>query len=111
MRTKLLFAACVCASVSGGSMVAAPEQTTITPGQMTQAKVWIQNRGTNEAVPIDLRESNLANPLRVEVVNGAAGRPLLPVPARDVRAPWEYQTVLVKPDDDPAAALKHSGMT
>src|SRR5437667_12310811 len=102
---KILIPIAVFAAVSGApAIVAAPEQT-LTPGQMTQAKVWVQNRGANEAVPIDLRESNLANPLRVEVINGAPGRTANAVAVRVVHELWQYESVLVKPDQDPAAAL------
>jgi hypothetical protein len=46
--------------VAGTAMLAAPiQQTTQQPGQMTQAHVWVQNRGRSEAVPVDLRDSNL----------------------------------------------------
>ena len=50
--------------VAGTSMLAAPDQTA-TPGQMTPARVWIQNRGRGEAVPISLQEASLDTPLRV----------------------------------------------
>ena len=39
--------------VGGTAMLAAPaQQTTLTPGQMTEAHVWVQNRGRKEAVPV-----------------------------------------------------------
>ena len=58
--------------VAGTSILAAPEQTTATPGQMTQARVWVQNRGRTEAVPVELRDVNLDAPLKVQVINGSA---------------------------------------
>ena len=56
--------------VAGTSILAAPAQTTAQPGQMTQAHVWVQNRGRSEAIPVDVREVNLDAPLRVQVTNG-----------------------------------------
>jgi len=86
--------------VAGTSILAAPAQTTAQPGQMTQAHVWVQNRGRSEAIPVDVREVNLDAPLRVQVTNGdpqyAASNP---VQVREVRRVWDYETILI-----PAAA-------
>jgi hypothetical protein len=38
------------------------------PGQPTQAKVWIQNRGEAEAVPVNIRNDSSAPPLSVQVM-------------------------------------------
>ena len=57
--------------VAGTSILAAPSQTA-TPGQITQARVWIQNHGRTEAVPVELRDANLDAPLKVQVMNGDA---------------------------------------
>ena len=56
--------------IAGTSILAAPEQTTRTPGQMTEAHVWVQNRGRTEAVPVELRDVNLDAPLKVHIING-----------------------------------------
>ena len=109
MRTIMIVA--VLAFVSGPfAMIAAPEQT-LTPGQMTQAKVWVQNRGAGEAVPVDLRETNLAAPLRVQVVNGdpGYGAGTNPVQVRVLRPSWEYQMLTVKANQDLAVALSGQG--
>lgn len=83
---------------------------TIQPGQMTQAKVWIQNKGSAETIPVDLRESNLAAPLRVHVVNAEpAYGSTNPVPVRITRQGWEYQTVTVSLNADPRPALNRLG--
>jgi len=108
MRMKIVIALFLFALIAGApAIVAAPAQT-LTPGQMTQARVWVQNRGANEAVPIDLRESNLARPLHVEIMNGVQARSN-PVPVRVLPESWQYRSVLVKPDDDPALALAQAG--
>jgi hypothetical protein len=112
MRLKPMSVAVACAIfVVSSAMLASPEQTQ-TPGQMTQARVWIQNRGRGEAVPITLQESTLDAPLRVHITN-AQVNPLAddPVNVRIVRQPrvWQYQTVLIKPADNLATALSGPG--
>ena len=84
---------------------------TIQPGQMTQARVWVQNKGRDEAVPVDLRESNLDAPLRVQVINaepqyGSTN----PIAVRAARQTWEYETVAVTLDQDPRPALNRLGV-
>jgi hypothetical protein len=84
--------------VAGTSILAAPSQTA-TPGQMTQARVWVQNRGRSEALPVDVREVNLDAPLRVHVTNGdpqyAATNP---VQVHEVRRVWDYETIVIPAD-------------
>ena len=89
MRLKPMSVAVVCAIVVVSSaMLASPEQTTQTPGQMTQARVWVENRGPNEALPVDLRDVNLDHPLRVQVVNSEPQYgSTSPVQVRPVRQP------------------------
>jgi hypothetical protein len=72
------------------------------PGQATQARVWIQNRGHDQAVPVDLRDANMNTPLRVQVVNGdPATRVTNAALVRLGRQQWEYATVRM---DDVAQA-------
>ncbi len=68
--------------VGSAGMLAAPGQTQ-QPGQMTQARVLVLNRGRNEAIPVELRDANLDNPLRVRIMNGDPGM------ARATRLPFE----------------------
>ena len=91
--------------VAGTSILAAPEQTA-QPGQMTQARVWIQNRGRGEAVPISLQEATLDTPLRVRIVN-AQPQPTTDeaVHARLVQQSWDYHAITLKEGQDPVAAL------
>ncbi|HUK35045.1 MAG TPA: hypothetical protein VLV86_14095, partial [Vicinamibacterales bacterium] len=37
-----------------GGVIFVAAQATRTPGEMTQARVWIQNRGPNETVPVSV---------------------------------------------------------
>jgi hypothetical protein len=87
--------------VAGTSILAAPQQTTTTPGQMTKARVWVENRGRTEAIPIDLRDVNLDAPLKVQVMNQ--------VLVSEARKTWEYAIVEVGPRDDMAALLNARG--
>ena len=96
---------------AGGSvMTAAPGQTTARPGDPTQARVWIENRGKSEAIAVDLRDANLEVPLRVQVVNGDPQRTVAPVAVRSAQQPWEYRTLTVKTADDPAKVLNPEGL-
>lgn len=92
--------------VAGTSILAAPAQTTAQPGQMTQARVWIQNRGRSEAVPIELRDVNLDTPLKVQVVNGDANfSRASPVQVTEVRKTWDYDMITVASTGDDAAQV------
>src|SRR5262245_41744077 len=79
------------------AILAAPQQTTQYPGQMTEARVWIQNRAKGDAVAVTIQDaaSDLA-PLRVRVVNGQNSA-VFDEPLRTRSAPqqWEYQVVPV----------------
>src|SRR5215831_2002591 len=76
------------------AIVAAPQTIEpIRPGEMTKARVWVENRGRAEAIPVDLRESSVEAPLRVRLVNNG----------------WEYESVSVTAQDV-AAVLNRHGM-
>ena len=97
--------------VAGTSILAAPGQTA-QPGQMTQARVWIENRGRAEAVPISLQEATLDTPLRVRVVNMQSSQVTdEAIHARLVPQSWDYQTIALKEGQDPAATLIGPGLT
>ena len=110
MRLKPMSVAVVCAIVVVSSaMLASPEQTR-TPGQMTEARVWVENRGPNEALPVDLRDVNLDHPLRVQVINSEPQYgSTSPVQVRSVRPLWDYRTITVLPAEDLAARLNALG--
>jgi hypothetical protein len=111
MRPKWIVRAFACVLVlAGTSMLAAPEQTTRQPGQMTEAHVWVENRGRTEAVPVDLREINLDGPLKVQVINGEPQyAQASPVQVREIRKIWDYETITLTPTDDIAAVLTRRG--
>jgi hypothetical protein len=96
--------------VTRAAVLAAPAQGTAQPGQMTQARVWVQNRGRGEAVPVDLTESNLANPLRVRVAGGLEQTTADALLVRTVAPKWEYRSIIIAPDRDAAQVLNGEGV-
>ena len=110
MTSKSLAVLGAVAALVGASARAAAPQTTAYPGQMTQAHVWIQNKGDSEAVPVDLRDVSAAAPLRVQVVNAdPAHATMLPVQVRLARPVWEYSSLFVPARDDVDRALTARG--
>jgi hypothetical protein len=110
MTLNTIAAFCLGAFVASASAIVAAPQTTMTPGQMTQAHVWIQNRGNDEAVPVDLRDINAKEPLRVQVINADVSHPTTqPIPVRVVRPAWDYTTIAVTADQDVARVLNARG--
>jgi hypothetical protein len=92
------------------ALTASPEQQgTRTPGQPTEAHVWVDNRGREQAISVDLREANLDRPLRVQVVNDPAYGAAAPAPVRPARAMWDYETLPLAPASDLVARLNTQG--
>jgi hypothetical protein len=78
----------------------------IQPGEMTQARVWVENRGANQAIPIDLSAAHIAVPLNVHVTNGEPGAAMTsPLAVRGTRQIWEYEMVKVTAGGEDAAAI------
>jgi hypothetical protein len=94
--------------VAGTSILAAPEQTA-TPGQMTQARVWVQNRGRTEAMPVELSTDNMEKPLKVQVMNADPILNARPVPVTPTRPLWDYEMVTIQPTEDMAGRLNERG--
>jgi hypothetical protein len=92
------------------TLTASPQQTTQFAGQMTEAHVWVDNRGAEQAIPVDVRDVHIDQPLRVQVVNndpqfGQTG----PVQVRTARVLWEYRTLTLGPNDDLTTRLNALG--
>jgi NADH dehydrogenase FAD-containing subunit len=108
MVTSLLAAALV----AGSTMRAAPDQ--VRPGEMTEAKVWIQNRNRAEAIPVDLRDVNLETPLRVQVANGETNphsvRVAGPIRVQLLKQEWDYDTLVIAAGTSAVQALKSPGL-
>jgi hypothetical protein len=117
MHITTAVAATALALATGASaMLAAPAQTqqpgptTQQPGQMTEAHVWVDNRGRSQAVPVELSDEKLDHPLRVLIINGEPQyQPSNPVLVRTARPLWEYQTVTLAAGDDMAQKLNPLG--
>ena len=97
---------------AGSAMLAAPGQGTARPGEMVPARVWVENRNKNEALPVTIEGlDESAKPLRVEVM-GVPLISLVPntvVQARVVRQPWEHRTMTVAAGQDLGVALMQAG--
>jgi hypothetical protein len=106
MRRTLSYV--VVAAVAFASAAALPDASaqegTLTPGQPTQARVLIENRDRDEAVPVSLQAvaSDVA-PIRVEL------GPRTIVDARVVAQQWEYQVLAIPAGSDATAALNAAG--
>jgi hypothetical protein len=101
MQTKMIVIAAACfvgGAAIEATMTPASAQSTAQPGQATQGRVWIQNRGRAEAVPVDLANANLERPLHVQIANGDPNQQN-PVIVRNAREIWEYKSILVTADD------------
>ena len=111
MRTMVM-SMLAAALVAGSTMRAAPDQ--VRPGEMTEAKVWIQNRNRAEAIPVDLRDVNLETPLRVQVANGETNphsvRVAGPIRVQLLKQEWDYDTLVIAAGTSPVQALKSPGL-
>jgi hypothetical protein len=113
MNKMLSIAVSACLLVAAGAAIRAvsAQDSTQQPGQPTQARVWIQNRGDVEAVPVSIQNIASAVPLRVEVT----GVPIVAigagsvVEARGTRQPWEYRDVRLAAGQSPSAVLNGAG--
>jgi hypothetical protein len=105
-RTQASIVAAVMVCAGGfGLRAAARQDRTAQPGQPTQGRVWIENRGDSEAVPISIeRLSRDAPPLRVQVV----GNPGV-VQMRAAKQAWEYQEVTIASGQSPASLMNTAG--
>jgi hypothetical protein len=103
--------ACFLLAVGVALRATAAQNVPLLPGQLTQERVWIQNRGEAEAVPMSIENmSSEAPPLRVQVV----GTPIVMFGAasgqvRADRQLWEYRNVTIPSGQDPTALLNAAG--
>ena len=111
MRTTLASLLLGSVLFTGGSApLAAPAQSY--PGQPTQGKVWIQNRGSGEAIPISLKEIASDTTMKVLI----AGTPTVAIAApavfdaRHARQVWQYGDVTIGPGQSPVAELTKVGL-
>jgi hypothetical protein len=103
MLRIILVTGAVATAVFGASLVITAQDR---PGIMTQARVWIENRRGDEAIPVHV----VADPdsaTRVLVVNGVSVSGT--VTARAARQAWEYRSLVVPPGRDVTPALNAAG--
>jgi hypothetical protein len=118
MTTKVSVAlAGAIALLIGTAMLAAPGQDrpgppapgTERPGELTRGRVYIENRGRNEAIPIVAPEpvpvvvQNVVtnSPMPVRLSGNTPGSPPPPVAVRHAVQTWEYRTVTIPADAAP----------
>ena len=77
--------------------VIAQAQSTVRPGEMTQARVWVQNRTRAEAVPVTVEDV-----VRLE--------PSTAVQTTVRRQAWEYRIMTVPRGVNPARNLNNAGL-
>jgi len=113
MNKPLAFVLSVCVLLACGAVMrdASAQDGTQQPGQPTQAKVWIQNRGDTEAVPVSIQNLASAPPLQVEVtgIPTVTIGPASVLQERVARQSWEYRQVNIAPGQDPITVLNAAG--
>jgi hypothetical protein len=104
-------AACGLAAVVVAARVSAGQEVTAAPGQMTRARVWVENRMRAEAIPVVVQDVvRGAPPLRVQLVDVPGQERNASVVAHAARQRWEYRSVVVPRGDDVAVALTGAGI-
>ena len=83
-QLKTILVMFVLAAAVGVAFVAA--QSTRTPGEPTQARVWIENRAPNEAVPVTIERFGTTPSVHISSVDAS-----VVLTARAVRQRWEYR--------------------
>lgn len=110
-RSAAILLGCVCVA-AGSRMLAAPGQTTARPGEPTQARVFIENRGVNEAIPVSLEQlGEIDRPIRVEVSGTptVAFAPNATVRVEHARQLWDYRMLTLASGTAAEAALRQAG--
>ena len=113
MRTIAMSLLAVALVAAGTTMRAAPDQTA-RPGDMTEARLWVQNRTRADAIAVNLRAADIETPLRVQVANSDSNPHSVKVTGsirtQPLRQEWDYDTVVIVPDTNPMQALKPLGL-
>jgi hypothetical protein len=92
---------------AGLVLVAAPGQGQA--GVLDPSRVWVQNRGSGEAVPVVIEPLSPDMPLPVQVTAMPAMTVAGVVPVQQARQVWEYQALAVSPAEDPVTMLMEAG--
>lgn len=100
-HVKSMLVVLVLAAAGGMAFVAA--QSTLRPGDPTQARVWVENRAPNEAVPVAVERIDATSNVRLAAIDPQV---LIRV---STRQEWEYRSMAVTPDEA-AQQLKAVGL-
>jgi len=87
--------------IAGADFLSARGQSTARPGEMTQARVWIENRSPNEAVPVIVE--NVVTPITAHLDTTST------VQTVAARQTWQYRSEQLSPGAS-AAVLDRVGM-
>jgi hypothetical protein len=111
MKGKIAAAGCVCALCAASSMLAAPGQGTPRPGDPTQARVFIENHNSSEAIPVSIENYGDSRPLKVDVwgTPTVAVSPNTTVRTSAARQPWDYRLLPLAAGAVGEAALREAG--
>lgn len=80
------------------------------PGMSTVARMYVLNRGTEEAVPVVVQSGGEIQPVAVMSAPALTLAPDATVSARPARIAWEYRHLVLTAGEDVAAALNKAGM-
>ena len=111
MLMKLAFMLATCIGLTAGAILAAPSQDR--PGVATQARVWVENRGQNEAVPVSVIGGVQVTGTPTVAISGTPAVTLVPattVQTRAARQAWEYRVLRVPTGGDIGALLSAAGL-
>lgn len=108
IRVSVVLGASI-ALLVGTVILAAPGQGTFRPGDPTDAKVWVENRGRGEAIPVIVQDAvpvvvqnvSTTTPMPVRLAGASPGAPPPPVAVRSAVQPWEYRTISIPGDVAP----------
>src|SRR5262245_9202142 len=113
MRTVAISVLAALMVAAGTTMRAAPDQAA-RPGEMTDARFWIQNRTRADAIAVNLSAADIEMPLRVQVANTDSNPHSVkvsgPIRTQPLRQEWDYDTTVVAPGANPLPALKTLGL-
>jgi len=93
----------VLAVVTAGAVALYARGQTQRPGDMTQARVWVQNR-PEEPVPVVVQRT-----VETSRVNLVAIDPSVTLPTRAVVQGWAYQSISIPSSAVPETALQQAG--
>jgi len=99
MRKAVMIAVLV--ALVGAAALAARGQSTLRPGEPTQATVLVQNRNPNEAIPVVVQ--SIATPVTAHLDSSSTVQTVV------ARQAWEYRTVTLGADVTPGPEIQRLG--